>query len=238
MTFKCLIADDEKPARDLLEAYAGQLEYLQVVQTCKNGVETINALRNSSLDILFLDIQMPRLKGTEVVPLIRDNLPVVVFTTAYDQYAVEAFNLDGVDYLLKPFGFDRFVQAVDKAVSAVRSIRQIRPAEASDFMMVKSEYKQVRVNLEDITYIEALREYVRIYTDSSDVLTLDTMKRLDSVLPDNTFCRIHKSYIVALPKIRSIQGNQVEIGGKLLPVGRSYKSNLMEALRLDPGLKS
>lgn len=232
MTYKCLIADDEKPARELMEAYVEQVPQLEIAAICQNGLETVNALREHSLDILFLDIQMPQLKGTEVVPLIRDRLPVVIFTTAYEQYALDAFNLDAIDYLLKPFGFDRFIRAVDKAMEKVSALKAVNTEdEEASFMMVKSEYKLVRINFNEITFIEAFREYVRIYMDEGDVLTLDTMKNMESLLPSGKFCRIHKSYIASLEKIKSLQGNQVEIADQKLPIGRSYKGALMEILK-------
>jgi len=234
MTFKCLIADDEKPARDLLTTYVEQLPQLELVSTCKNGLEVLGALREHQIDIAFLDIQMPQLKGTEVVPLIKADLPVVVFTTAYDQYALDAFDLEAVDYLLKPFGLDRFIKAVDRAGERVKSIRDPQVDAVSDeeepFMMVKSEYKLIRVNFSDISYLEAYREYVRIYLEDGDIMTLDTMKNMEATLPETKFKRIHKSYIIAFDKLASIQGNQVEIRGNKLPIGRSYRSSLMEAL--------
>ncbi|MCP4123419.1 MAG: response regulator transcription factor [Bacteroidetes bacterium] len=234
MNFKCLIADDEKPARDLLKTYVEQLPQLELVFTCKNGIEVLGALREHQIDIAFLDIQMPQLKGTEVVPLIKEDLPVVVFTTAYDQYALDAFDLEAVDYLLKPFGLDRFIKAVDRAVERVKSLSVPQVGSVSEeeepFMMVKSEYKLIRVNFSDILYLEAYREYVRIFLEGGDIMTLDTMKNMEATLPETKFKRIHKSYIIAFDKLASIQGNQVEIGANKLPIGRSYKSSLMDAL--------
>jgi len=234
MTFKCLIADDEKPARDLLKTYVEQLPQLELVSVCKNGLEVLAALRDHQVDIAFLDIQMPQLKGTEVIPLIKGDLPVVVFTTAYDQYALDAFDLEAVDYLLKPFGLDRFIKAVDRAAERVKAIRGSTTdsvgEEEEPFMMVKSEYKLIRVNFGDILYLEAYREYVRIFMEDGDIMTLDTMKNMELTLPENKFRRIHKSYIIAFDRLASVQGNQVEIGDNKLPIGRSYKAALMDAL--------
>ena len=235
MVYRCLIADDERPARELIESYANQLTQLEVVSTCKDGLQALNALRENEYHILFLDIQMPHLKGTELVPMIQGKLPVVIFTTAYDQYALDAFDLDAVDYLLKPFGFDRFVKAVDKAIERVSALTNQAASGEPSFMMVKSEHKLVRINIDDIVYIEALREYVRIFTKDMNVMTLDTMKNMESRLPAEKFSRIHKSYIVALNKIGSLQGNQVEIQNKKLPIGRSFKNALMAALKMNGG---
>ena len=230
MKYKCLIADDEELARELIKSYIEQLSYLDLIKVCENGAEVVNALREEEeLHILFLDIQMPKLAGTEVVPLIKNHLPLVIFTTAYDHYALDAFDLNAVDYLLKPFGLDRFIKAVDKAIERVNSILGGSDDPAS-FIMVKSEYKLIRINIEDILYVEGYREYVRIYTVSNDVMTLDTMKNMETRLPGDKFCRIHKSYIVSTDRIASLQGNQVEIGTQKLPIGRSYKNQLLEQL--------
>ena len=162
MIYKCLIADDEKPARELLADYISQLPQLELVAKCKNGVEVIKALQEDEVQILFLDIQMPHLKGTEVVKSI-SNLPAVIFTTAYEQYAIQAFDLDAVDYLLKPFSFERFVKATNKAIEKLNISESVsEDSSAQSFIMVKSEHKLIKIKFEDIVYIEALREYIRI----------------------------------------------------------------------------
>ncbi len=228
MTYKCLIADDEMPARELLADYVNQLPQLELVAKCKNGVEVIKALQEDEIQILFLDIQMPHLKGTEVVKSVA-NLPAVIFTTAYEQYAIQAFDLNAVDYLLKPFSFDRFVQSVNKAIEKLSGgAGAAAEAEANNFIMVKSEHKLIKIKYEDIVYIEALREYIRIFTGTEQVVTLETMKNMETVLPPNLFIRIHKSFIVAFDRIKALQGNQVEIADKVLPIGRSYRKQLMD----------
>lgn len=233
MSYSCLIADDEKLARELIKDYIAQIDQLDLKAECKDGVEVIKALQNQKIDILFLDIQMPHLKGTEVVKSVGDKLPAVIFTTAYDQYAVQAFDLQAVDYLLKPFGFERFVAAVNKAIDKLSKVSKADSPTKSEYMMVKSDYKLVKVKFEDIVYIESLREYVRIHTTNDKIMTLDTMKNMEELLPADLFIRIHKSFIVAFDKIKALHGNQVDIDDKItLPVGRTYKQELIDKFDL------
>ncbi|MEZ5022040.1 MAG: LytTR family DNA-binding domain-containing protein [Chitinophagales bacterium] len=229
MKYSCLVADDEKLARELIKDYLAQVDQLELKAECKDGVEVIKALQDQKIDILFLDIQMPHLKGTEVVKSVGDKLPAVIFTTAYDQYAVQAFDLQAVDYLLKPFGFERFLAAVNKAIEKLSSAQKVDSSIKSEYMMVKSDYKLVKVKFEDIIYIESLREYIRIHTTNDKIVTLDTMKNMEELLPANLFIRIHKSFIVAFDKIKALHGNQIDIDDNtVIPIGRSYKNGLME----------
>ncbi|MEZ5007229.1 MAG: LytTR family DNA-binding domain-containing protein [Chitinophagales bacterium] len=229
MKYSCLVADDEKLARELIKDYLAQVDQLELKAECKDGVEVIKALQDQKIDILFLDIQMPHLKGTEVVKSVGDKLPAVIFTTAYDQYAVQAFDLQAVDYLLKPFGFERFLAAVNKAIEKLSSAQKVDSSIKSEYMMVKSDYKLVKVKFEDIIYIESLREYIRIHTTNDKIVTLDTMKNMEELLPAHLFIRIHKSFIVAFDKIKALHGNQIDIDDNtVIPIGRSYKNGLME----------
>lgn len=230
MIYQCLIADDDFLARDLLKDYIQRTPSLELVSECKNGVEVIKALQENTLDLLFLDIQMPHLKGTEVVKAAGDRIPAFIFTTAYKNYAIEAFDLNAADYLLKPFSFERFQEAVQKAIGRFQKPTNKDVAEPQNFMMVKSEHKLIKVKFEDILYIEGLREYVKIITNEGQVLTLDTMKNMEVILPNQFFIRIHKSYIIAFDKIKALHGNQVEIQDTTLPIGRTYRQQLMEKL--------
>ncbi len=230
MKYKCLIADDEKLARELIRTYISQLPNLELVEECKDGVEVIKAMQNHSIDILFLDIQMPHLKGTEVVRSISNNMPEVIFTTAYDNYALEAFDLNATDYLLKPFSFERFVTSVNKAITKISSAINNEIESKPAYIMVKSDYKLVKIKFEDILYIEALREYIRIFTSDAQIVTLETMKKMEEVLPSNLFIRIHKSFIVAFDRIKALYGNQIDIADQTLPIGRTYRKQLIEKL--------
>lgn len=238
--FKVLIVDDEYMARLLLENYAQKLPNLEIVGLCEDAFEALNYLRQEKIDILFLDIQMPQLSGLELVQTLQRK-PAIVFTTAYSEYAVEGFRLDAVDYLLKPFSFERFVQAVNKSINYLSFERNDTPIQTTDNQetkpstnfFVKADGKLVKVNFQDIIYIEGLKEYVSIYTQTDRIITLQSLKNLEDILPSNSFLRIHKSYIIALNRIESIIGNQVEIHKKMIPIGLTYKGNLMEVLGLE-----
>lgn len=233
-----LIVDDEPLALDVLETYIGQMPDLHLVRRCSNAIEANEVLKNESVDLMFLDIQMPQLTGTDFVKtLIRP--PMIVFTTAYPNYAIQGFDLNALDYLLKPISFERFVKAVNKAVEhAELSQREAAPAahsnalgEGLDFFFVKADKKLVKVNFDDIIYIEGLKDYVIIRLLNGRVITLQTMKSLEDRLPQMRFRRIHRSYIVALEKILAIEGNMVEVQEKdkpkLLPIGKNYRDDLL-----------
>ena len=234
----CLIVDDEYMARLLLEEYVKKVPFLTLVGTCENALEAFHLLKTEVVDVIFLDIQMPHLTGLEFAKILQ-NKPAIVFTTAYSEHAVEGFQLDVVDYLLKPFSFERFVQAVSKASNFVAFHKKAPlplPTKSSlpGYFFVKSDGKQIKIRFDDILYIEGLKEYVSIYTtDKQRVVTLQSIKNLEAFLPKNTFLRIHKSYIISLAHIEALVGNQVEIHNKLLPIGATYKEEVMKSLQLE-----
>lgn len=232
---RCLIVDDEYMARLLLEEYVRKIPSLELVGLCENALEAFHLLKTQAIDILFLDIQMPHLSGLEFVQTLRDK-PAIIFTTAYSEHALEGFRLDAVDYLLKPFSFERFAQAVGKAADIVTFRKQhFQPAvlPAADHFFVKSDGKLIKVRFDDILYVEGLKEYISIYTtDKQRIITLQAIKNMESMLPEQRFARIHKSYIIALAKIDALVGNQVEIKKKLLPIGITYKEELLKKLGL------
>lgn len=236
-----LIVDDEPLALDVLETYIGQMPDLHLVKRCSNAIEANDVLKHESVDLMFLDIQMPQLTGTDFVKtLIRP--PMIVFTTAYPNYAIQGFDLNALDYLLKPISFERFVKAVNKAIEhaeltqreATSSIGSNALGDGLDFFFVKADKKLVKVNFDDIIYIEGLKDYVIIRLLNGRVITLQTMKSLEDRLPPLRFRRIHRSYIVALEKILAIEGNMVEVQEKdkpkLLPIGKNYRDELLELI--------
>lgn len=236
---RVLIVDDEYMARMLLENYAQKLPNLEVVGLCENAIEALNHLRNEKIDILFLDIQMPQLSGLELVQTLQRK-PAIVFTTAYSEHAVEGFRLDAIDYLLKPFSFERFVQAVNKSINylSFQENKQIQTTYNQELtqqnhIFVKADGKLIKVKFEEIIYIEGLKEYVSLYTEKDRIITLQSLKNLEEILPDSNFLRVHKSYIIALDKIQSIVGNQVEINKRMIPIGLTYKEYLLEKLGLE-----
>jgi len=245
MTYTCLIVDDEILAQRLLEAYVLKMPQLKIVAKCSNALSALEILQKENIDILFLDIQMPDLTGLELLKIIKTR-PAVILTTAYREYALDGFQLDVLDYLVKPIAFERFVQAVNKACEwnnykkqqsgsgqipqLVSEITQQLPK--ARHLFVKSDYKQIKINFDDIFYVEGLREYVSIFTKDKRIITLETMKNMEIILPANEFMRIHKSYIVNFQKIDALNGNMLEVGKEKIPIGKSYRMDVMKVLKL------
>jgi DNA-binding LytR/AlgR family response regulator len=232
-----LIVDDEPLALDVLETYISQMQELRLVKRCSNALEANESLKNEQIDLMFLDIQMPRLTGIDFVKTL-SNPPMVVFTTAYPNYAIQGFDLNALDYLLKPISLERFMKAVNKALEhnqpAKASATLSAKADDSGFFFVKADKKLVKINFDDIIFIEGLKDYVIIRLVNGRVITLQTMKSLEDRLPAGRFKRIHRSYIVAMDKISAIEGNMVEVlekdKPKLLPIGKNYRDELLELI--------
>lgn len=236
-----IIVDDEPLARDILETYIEQIPELNLVAKCSNALEANNILQSEDVDLMFLDIQMPQVTGTEFLKSL-NNPPMVIFTTAYPNYAIEGFELDALDYLLKPIPMDRFMKAVNRAVEMKNLFSSTNPetaevvdrpaGEKEDFVFVKSDKKLVKIHYSDIIYIEGLKDYVIIRCKDTRVITLQTMKSLEARMPANIFKRIHRSYIVNLDEINAVVGNMVEVTekgqSKNLPIGKNYKDELLE----------
>jgi DNA-binding LytR/AlgR family response regulator len=230
---KVMIVDDEPLALDVLETFIEQIPSLELVKRCQNAIEAFDALKTNHIDLMFLDIQMPQLTGIDFLKSLK-NPPMVIFTTAYPNYAIEGYELNVTDYLLKPISLERFMKAVNKAQNQFELLNkgtapvQIgNEADPSDFIFVKSDKKLVKIKYDEINYIEGLKDYVIIRTTTGRVITLQTMKSLEAKLPTNLFQRIHRSYIVSLDKIDAIVGNMVEINKKHLPIGKNYREALL-----------
>ncbi len=232
-----LIVDDEPLAIDVLETYIEKVPELNIVGKCTNALEANEMIRKEDVDLLFLDIQMPQITGIDFLKTL-SNPPMVIFTTAYSNYALEGFELNALDYLLKPISLDRFMKAVNKALEqydlthgdAVSGSGNATTSE--DFFFVKADKKLVKVRYKDILYIEGLKDYVIIRLKEGRVITLQTMKSLEAKLPSKYFKRIHRSYIVGLDKINALVGNMVEVTEKgqtkTLPVGKNYRDDLLQ----------
>ena len=226
---RCLIVDDEKPAQDLLEDNISQIPFLSLVQKCKNSFEALEALNKHQVDLVFLDINMPGLNGLELIRSLR-NPPLVILVTAYEHHAVEAFRLNVVDYLLKPVAFERFFSAVNKAFDLFtlrkQSIQSRLPTH--DHIFVNAGYSLVKVRLQSIIYVEGLKDYVKINLNDSEfpVITRISLRELENKLPASHFMRVHKSFIISLDKIDSIQKYKLSAGGQEIPVGGSYREVL------------
>ena len=229
-----MIVDDEPLAQDILESYIENLPNVELVCKCSNAIEANEVLKTEHVDLIFLDIQMPQITGIDFVKSLK-NPPVIVFTTAYPDYAVEGFELSATDYLLKPIPMDRFMQAVNKAEAEIER-RNNTSIEASneEFFFVKADKKLIKVNHDDILYIEGLKDYVIIRMKEGRVITLQTMKSLESKLPSSKFKRIHRSYIVSTGKIKALMGNMVELiengKSKHIPIGKNYKDDLLQVI--------
>jgi len=233
---KCLIVDDEQLARNLLEGYVDKTPQLELVASLKNPVEAAAVIQREQIDLLFLDIQMPDLMGTDLLKSLPKK-PATIFTTAYKDYALEGYELDVVDYLLKPIPFDRFLKAVNKAVNGIEQIRggntaspEAAPDPTSEYVSLKADHRIYKVRLADILYIEGLKEYVTYYTTEGKIIVLQSLKHLEVSLPSQKFMRVHKSYIINKDRVKSLYGNQLEIGEKKIPIGQSYKEQVLQSL--------
>ena len=237
---KCIIIDDEPLAVDLLKDFVGKVESLELVNTFNNAIDAISAINKTEVDLIFLDIEMPHFTGIDFIKAI-DKKPLIIFTTAYSNYAVEWFDFGAVDYLIKPIPFNRFLKAVVRAqhvftppeVDHNSNTPIIAADESNNFMFVRAEYENVKINYADILFVEGLKDYVKIYTtDGKYVLTLMSLIKLENSLAHKGFSRIHRSYIVNLAHIKSIQKNKVLIVDKRLPISESYKTAFFNKINL------
>jgi len=228
---RTLIVDDEPLALEILETYINQLDELMLIGSCSNAIEANKILQNEEVDLLIIDIQMPQITGIEFVKSL-SNPPLVIFSTAFAEYAVEGFELEAVDYLLKPIPMDRFMKAINRA-SDLLSAKNGK-LDQEDFFFVKADKKLIKLAYDEILFIEGLKDYVIIKKEEGRVISLQTMKSLEERLPDDNFLRIHRSYIINLNKIKAVMGNVVElqIAGNIkhIPVGKSYRDRLQEII--------
>lgn len=225
---RCLVVDDEPLALDIIADYITKIPFLQLVKTTTSAIEGLSLVQNSAVDLVFLDVQMPELTGIQFLKIINGRCDVIL-TTAYSQYALDGYDLDVADYLLKPIAFDRFYRAAQKVLQQQGG--QVVPVQenqgpqtgTNDFIFVKTEHKIQKIYLEDILYIEGLKDYISIFTPAERVITLQNMKKMEEALPSKSFTRVHKSYIVALGKIDSIERSRIQIGQKIIPIGDTYR---------------
>ena len=237
---KCIIIDDEPLAVDLLKDFVGKVESLELVNTFNNAIDAISAINKTEVDLIFLDTEMPHFTGIDFIKAI-DKKPLIIFTTAYSNYAVEGFDFGAVDYLIKPIPFNRFLKAVVRAQHVFTPPEVVHNSntpiiaadESNNFMFVRAEYENVKINYADILFVEGLKDYVKIYTtDGKYVLTLMSLIKLENSLAHKGFSRIHRSYIVNLAHIKSIQKNKVLIVDKRLPISESYKTAFFNKINL------
>ena len=235
MTLKCLIVDDEPPAHKVLENYIGKLYSLTLVGNCYNAIEALNFLHENTVDILFLDINMPELSGLDMLKTL-SNPPIVILTTAYSEYALESYEFGVTDYLMKPIRFDRFLKAINKVLelkadaptAAVAPEKTVAPKETSFFVKVDGVQRKVR--FEDILYVESKGNFVRLHLADTRLMTADTLSNMDKKLSPYGFLRVHKSFIVNLEKITGLEGNRLLIQDTKIPIGNSYKQGVLKVI--------
>jgi len=230
MKLTCLIIDDEPVARKGLSEYVNEIDFLHLVAQCENPLKAARYLNEQNVDLILLDIHMPKLSGIEFLKSLR-NPPLVIFTTAYSDYALEGYSLDVVDYLMKPITFDRFLKAAQKAFE-VNQLKRLAADHKthSDYFFVKAESKYEKVNYSEVRYIESLQNYVIIYTTTKKLITYMTLTSLENQLPKDQFLKVHKSFIVSIAGIKSIDGNEIIIGDSRIPISRNLKDQVVSRI--------
>lgn len=231
MKYTCIIVDDEPLAQDVLENYVAKFENLTLAAKCNNAKEAEQHLSSAKVDIMFLDINMPGISGLEFIRTLTEP-PAIIFTTAHAEHAVEGFELNAMDYLLKPISFDRFSKAVNKAIHYLNLELQEEQANngEDDHIFVKADKKIIKIKLDDILYIEGLKDYVMIFVPGQRIITLQTMKNLEKRLPEGKFIRVHRSFIISVAKLKAVASHHVEIGEKQIPIGKNYKDAFMKLM--------
>ncbi|MBN1951146.1 MAG: response regulator transcription factor [Bacteroidales bacterium] len=235
---RCIAIDDEPLALEIIRDFCSKVGFLELKATYTNPLEAFEMIHMHAVDLVFIDIQMPNITGLEFMKTLSDP-PLIIFTTAFSEHALEGFELSAVDYLIKPIPFERFMKAVNKAYE-LHTLRKgkttelapepEKPVAASDYLLVKSEYSTLKINLSDIQFIEGLKDYIRIHMPGKTVMTKNTMKNIESRLPEDQFIRIHKSFIVALAKIEKIENNRIIFGNKYIPIGNHFKDDFYQQL--------
>lgn len=232
MKISCLVIDDEPVARKGLALYVEQTPFLKLAGTCKNALEATAFVHKEAVDLLFLDIQMPELSGIEFLKSL-EQPPTVIFTTAYRDYAIEGFELNALDYLVKPISFQRFLKAANKALTHFELLQQQNMLGANteaDYFFIKSDGQFIRIKLDDVLYFESEKDYVFIYTLQKRYLTLLSLKQLEKELPEDRFLRVHRSFIISLDKVEMMEGNQIIINDRKIPVSRNLHETIYNKL--------
>lgn len=245
MKLKCIAVDDEPLALDIIEDYISKVPFLELVKRTENAIEALQLVQAGGIDLVFLDVQMPELTGIQFLKIATDKSNYIL-TTAYSQYALESYDLNVSDYLLKPIAFDRFYKAVEKVHNRIKNaepVAALAPVPAlpaaptpvaqhpvQDFIFVKTEHKIQKIQLDDVLYIEGLKDYISIFTKTERVITLQNMKKMEETLPPSQFIRVHKSYIISLDKIESIERSRISICGKVIPIGDTYREEFFKRI--------
>ncbi|MDQ3277707.1 MAG: LytTR family DNA-binding domain-containing protein [Bacteroidota bacterium] len=232
---RCLLVDDEPLARDVLRRYIELVPTLEVCGECGNALEALSILQQQSTDLLFLDIQMPQLKGIDLLRIL-PNRPKVILTTAFSEYAVEGYDLDIVDYLLKPIQFSRFLKAVGRAFQQAKPVAAtLPPAPAEEpakegYIYLRADRRMIKVLLQDILYVESMKDYIKVFTTSGTIITKQSITAMEAMLPEQAFIRTHRSFIASVEKIRSFTTELIQIEKAEIPIGKLYRQNVMKVL--------
>ena len=226
---KCLIVEDEPLAQNILKKYIGDHPSLELVATCTDALEAQLILNKQPIHLIFLDINLPKLSGINFIKSLLQS-PLIIFTTAYPEFAVEGFELNAVDYLLKPFSFERFLKAVNKVIEKLNNSSLPKKEEIDAFIFFKSDKKIHKIDLESIHYIEAVGDYMKVITDSGQLLINETMKNLQEELPARSFIRVHKSFIISRVHIKYIEGNYIQVANKSIPIGATYRNDVLASI--------
>ena len=232
-TIQCLIVDDEPLAREIIRRYIEEVPTLNLAGECANALQALAVLQKQVVDLLFLDIRMPQLNGNDFLKTLK-NPPKVIFTTAYPEYALEGYELDVADYLLKPVPFDRFLKAVNKVFPTGQSNADNRATEelkTEAFVYFRADRKMVKVMLQDILYIESMKDYIKVVTGNGIIITKQSISSAEEMLPEKEFARVHRSYIVSLKKIRTFTSELIGIGNTEIPIGKLYRNGVMKVLQ-------
>ena len=232
MILKCLLVDDEPLAIALMQKHIGQLDFMEVAATCPNALKALEILRKTEIDLMFLDISMPAINGIDFLKMLR-NPPKVIITTAFREYALDGYDLDIVDYLLKPITFDRFFKSIERYLRNFDQQAQPIIAQSNEplSIYIKSGYRNVKINIDDILYMESLKDYVKICTLTGDITTKYRISDMEDNLSDKNFLRIHRSFIINFKHITAFTASDVEIGKTELPIGESYKEQVLRMLK-------
>jgi DNA-binding LytR/AlgR family response regulator len=232
-TIQCIIVDDEPVAREILESHLSKIDAIEIVCSCKSAIEAFNAINSNAINLIFLDINMPEISGLSFAKSINKNIKII-FTTAYREYAVDGFDLQAVDYLLKPISFDRLLQAINKYRNenlVVKStISEPIIDEANDYIFVRSDRKMIKINFYEIKYVESLNDYIKIHLVDKTIITRETITNIEAKLPQKKFIRVHRSFMVSIDKIDSFTNEYIEIGINEIPISRSYKESVLKKL--------
>jgi DNA-binding LytR/AlgR family response regulator len=235
MAIKCLIIDDEPPAREVLKRYVEQLPMLHLSGECSNAIQAIGMLQQQDIDLLFLDIRMPQLNGIDFLRTLNAP-PKIIFTTAFAEYAVEGYELDIADYLMKPIRFDRFIKAVNKAfpkqptIDTEEKFQPLEEKRTESFVYFRADRKMVKVLLNDILYIESMKDYVKVYTTHNTLITKQSLSSVETMLPEKRFIRTHRSFIVAIQHISTFTNEIIEVNKTEIPIGKLYRNAVLKLL--------